>query len=87
MTPQWNTVKGKKVEASPAIYRAMVNAAWKGLVATGHRHDTVMIGETAAYGAGQRRLRQPHRNRQLTHPGSHPDTGESGLTPSQTPGS
>ena len=28
MTPQWNTVKGgKKVEASPAIYRGMVDAA------------------------------------------------------------
>jgi hypothetical protein len=55
MTPQWNTLKsGKKVEASPAIYRAMVDAAWKGLVATGHRHDTIMIGETAAYGAGHK---------------------------------
>ncbi len=52
MTPQWNTVKGgKKVEASPAIYRGMVDDAWHGLVATGHRHDTIMIGETAAYGA------------------------------------
>jgi hypothetical protein len=55
MTPQWNTVKGgKKVEASPAIYRGMVDAAWKGLVRTGHRHDTIMIGETAAYGAGHK---------------------------------
>jgi hypothetical protein len=55
MTPQWNTLKGgKKVEAAPAIYRGMVDAAWKGLVATGHRHDTVMIGETAAYGAGHK---------------------------------
>ncbi len=55
MTPQWNTLKsGKKVEASPAIYRGMVDAAWKGLVATGHRHDTIMIGETAAYGASHK---------------------------------
>ena len=55
MTPQWNTLKGgRKVEASPAIYRAMVDAAWRGLVATGHRHDTIMIGETAADGAGLR---------------------------------
>jgi hypothetical protein len=55
MTPQWNTLKGgKKVEASPAIYRNMVDAAWKGLVRTGHRHDTIMIGETAAYGAGHK---------------------------------
>jgi hypothetical protein len=52
MTPQWKTVKGgKKVEASPAIYRRMVDAAWAALVRTGHRHDTILIGETAAYGA------------------------------------
>lgn len=53
MTPQWNTVKGgKKVEASPAIDRPMVDAAWSALARTGHRHDTILIGETAAYGAG-----------------------------------
>jgi hypothetical protein len=54
MTPQWRTIRGKKVEASPAIYRAMLDAAWRGLVATGHRHDTILIGETAAYGAGHK---------------------------------
>jgi hypothetical protein len=55
MTPQWKTIKGgKKVEASPAMYRAMADAAWTGLVRTGHRHDTVLVGETAAYGAGHK---------------------------------
>jgi hypothetical protein len=55
MTPQWNTLKGgKKVEASPSIYRAMVASAWNALVRTGHRHDTILIGETAAYGAGHK---------------------------------
>jgi len=55
MTPQWRKLKGgEKVQASPAIYRGMVDAAWKGLVRTGHRHDTVLIGETAAYGAGHK---------------------------------
>jgi hypothetical protein len=54
MTPQWNTVAGKKVEASPAIYRGMVNAAWSALVNTGHRSDTILIGETAAYGANHK---------------------------------
>jgi len=54
MTPQWNTVGGKLVEASPAIYRAMVNAAWTALVKTGHRSDTILIGETAAYGANHK---------------------------------
>jgi hypothetical protein len=54
MTPQWNTVGGQKVEASPAIYRGMVNAAWSALVRTGHRSDTILIGETAAYGANHK---------------------------------
>jgi hypothetical protein len=55
MTPQWNTLRnGRKVEASPAIYRAMVDAAWTALARTGHRHDTIMIGETAAYGANHK---------------------------------
>lgn len=53
MTPQWRKLRnGTKVQASPAIYRGMVDAAWSGLVATGHAHDTILIGETAAYGAG-----------------------------------
>jgi hypothetical protein len=55
MTPQWSTLKnGTKVEASPAIYRGMVDAAWSALARTGHRHDTILIGETAAYGAGHK---------------------------------
>jgi hypothetical protein len=54
MTPQWNTVKGRKVEASPAIDRSLVNAAWSALGRSGHGHDTIVIGETAAYGAGHK---------------------------------
>lgn len=52
LTPQWTRVHGQEVPTAAKIYRGMVNAAWHGLVATGHRHDTIMIGETAAYGAG-----------------------------------
>ena len=53
MTPQWSTIRGgKQVQASPAIYRSMVDAAWSALTKPGHRHDTILIGETAAYGAG-----------------------------------
>jgi hypothetical protein len=52
MTPQWTKLKnGQFVQASPAIYRGMVDAAWSALVKTGHRDDTILIGETAAYGA------------------------------------
>lgn len=54
MTPQWRTVHGRKVQASPAIYRRMTNAAWSAFVRTGHRHDTILIGETAAYGSGHK---------------------------------
>ncbi|HET9103217.1 MAG TPA: hypothetical protein VFN55_07660 [Solirubrobacteraceae bacterium] len=51
-TPQWRKVHGRQVEASPGIYRRMLDPAWRGLIRTGHRHDTILIGETAAYGAG-----------------------------------
>ncbi len=51
MTPQWTKVHGQFVPTSAAIYRGMLDAAWNGLARTGHRHDTIMIGETAAYGA------------------------------------
>jgi hypothetical protein len=54
MTPQWSKVHGVKEQASPAIYRRMLDAAWNALVKTGHRHDTILIGETAAYGAGHK---------------------------------
>ena len=52
LTPQWTRVHGVFVSTAAKIYRGMVRAAWQALVRTGHRHDTIMIGETAAYGAG-----------------------------------
>ncbi len=55
MTPQWKRIRGgKQVQASPAIYRRMLDTAWSALMRTGHRHDTILIGETAAYGAGHK---------------------------------
>jgi hypothetical protein len=41
-----------KVELSAAEYRALLDAAWRSLVATGHRPgvDTILIGETAPRG-------------------------------------
>jgi hypothetical protein len=38
------------VEVSPALYRRLLDAAWSGLQATGHEHDTVLIGEIAPRG-------------------------------------
>jgi hypothetical protein len=40
-----------KVEESGWMYRELVNAAWSALHATGHGHDTVLIGEIAPAGA------------------------------------
>lgn len=54
LTPQWTKVKGTFVSTAANIYRAMVRTAWQALVRTGHRHDTIMVGETAAYGAGHK---------------------------------
>jgi hypothetical protein len=39
------------VEVSPALYRGLLDAAWSALHATGHAHDTILIGETAPRGA------------------------------------
>jgi hypothetical protein len=34
----------------PKIYRTMANDAWKGLAASGHGSDTILVGETASGG-------------------------------------
>jgi hypothetical protein len=38
------------VEVSPRLYRGLLDAAWSALQATGHGHDTILIGETAPRG-------------------------------------
>ena len=38
------------VEVSPQLYRGLLNAAWSALAATGHGHDTMLIGELAPRG-------------------------------------
>jgi hypothetical protein len=40
-----------KVEESGWMYRELVDAAWSALHATGHGHDTILIGEIAPAGA------------------------------------
>jgi hypothetical protein len=39
-----------QIEVSPALYRGLVDAAWTALHATGHGHDTILIGELAPRG-------------------------------------
>jgi hypothetical protein len=38
------------VEVAPRLYRGLVDAAWSSLQATGHGHNTIVIGETAPRG-------------------------------------
>ena len=49
LAPQ--AVPHSQVEVSGALYRGLVNAGWKALQATGHGHDTIMIGELGPAGA------------------------------------
>jgi hypothetical protein len=39
-----------QIEVAPALYRGIVDAAWKAFAATGHGHDTILIGEIAPAG-------------------------------------
>jgi hypothetical protein len=51
LSPQWvKDAGGEWEEASPRHYRALVDAAWNALQATGHGGDTILVGETAPKG-------------------------------------
>jgi hypothetical protein len=39
-----------QIEESPYLYRGLVDAAWDAFAATGHGHDTILIGELAPAG-------------------------------------
>jgi hypothetical protein len=39
-----------QIETSPGLYRGLVDAAWSAFAATGHGHDTILIGEIAPAG-------------------------------------
>ncbi|MBW3607533.1 MAG: cellulase family glycosylhydrolase [Actinobacteria bacterium] len=59
LTPQWSPDPrpGSKsqIDASPAIYRKLVANAWQGLADTGHGSDTILVGETAPQGQGNKK--------------------------------
>jgi hypothetical protein len=48
LAPQ--AIDGNTVESSAVLYRALLDAAWSALAQTGHRHDTILIGELAPRG-------------------------------------
>jgi hypothetical protein len=41
---------GSSVSVAPGMYRGLVDAAWSALAQTGHRRDTVVIGQLSARG-------------------------------------
>jgi hypothetical protein len=43
-------IDGSSVSVAPNMYRGLLNAGWSALQATGHGHDTILIGEYAARG-------------------------------------
>ena len=49
LSPQ--AVDGSRLLASPVRYRALFGAAWTALMATGHRHDTILLGGLAPGGS------------------------------------
>ncbi len=48
LAPQ--AIEQSRIEASPQMYRNLLDAAWASLQATGHGHDTILMGEIAPYG-------------------------------------
>jgi hypothetical protein len=48
LAPQ--AINHSTVEVSPALYRGLLDAAWRALQATGHGSDTILIGELAPRG-------------------------------------
>ncbi len=48
LAPQ--AVQNSRIETAPRMYRALLDAAWGSLQATGHGRDTILIGELAPYG-------------------------------------
>jgi hypothetical protein len=51
LNPQYKSLGHGRVQLiAPLLYRQLVDNGWKGLAASGHAHDTVLIGETASGG-------------------------------------
>ena len=61
LSPQWESVGGQVVPASPALYRVLHQAGVKGLEASGHGNDAIFLGETAPLGNDKQGPRDPMR--------------------------
>ena len=49
LAPQ-GVIGNSRIDHAPKLYRQLLDGAWRSLQATGHRHDTVLIGELAPHG-------------------------------------
>lgn len=43
-------IGGSKYSVAPNMYRGLLNAGWKALQSSGHKHDTILVGGYAARG-------------------------------------
>jgi hypothetical protein len=68
LAPQ--AIDGSSVIYSPRMYRALADAGWSALSATGHSRDTVLIGSLAAAGAQAK----PGRGAPQGLPGTYGET-------------
>jgi hypothetical protein len=50
-------IDGSTVPLAPTMYRRILDTAWTALHATGHGHDTILIGELAAGGSARKATR------------------------------
>jgi hypothetical protein len=50
LSPWFRKVNGHQVDNSPRLYRSLVDGGYAGLAASGHAHDTILIGELASHG-------------------------------------
>jgi hypothetical protein len=58
LTPQWSPDPRNaksQVDAAPSIYRNLLANAWQALADTGHGSDTILVGETAPQGQGNKK--------------------------------
>jgi Cellulase (glycosyl hydrolase family 5) len=59
LTPQFADAGGGRfVEAAPRIYRALADAGYAALLATGHQDDVILMGETAPKGDASRGVKR-----------------------------
>jgi Cellulase (glycosyl hydrolase family 5) len=61
LMPQSRRIRGRLVPQSPAIYRELLVAGADALIRTGHKSDTVNMGETAPLGVPPQSERRPLR--------------------------